>query len=288
MEMNGLNPASVENLPVKKVNGSTVRSCYDTLSVEEPLAIKIGFYAHGKEEQSTISITMRTPGKDFDLALGFLFTEGILSSSEQVKNIRQQDENTVLVELKDGVAPQLQHTDRNFYTTSSCGVCGKTSIESIKTVSPFRKLAKERLTIDPAVLCSLPGKLRATQDQFSATGSIHASGLFSTEGRLLYVREDVGRHNALDKLVGQAFSDGRLPLQNGILLLSGRASFELVQKAAMAGISIVAAIGAPSTLAVTLARESDITLLGFLKNDRFNIYHESTFIQISDLEEEQH
>ncbi|MBO9617697.1 MAG: formate dehydrogenase accessory sulfurtransferase FdhD [Niabella sp.] len=285
--MNGVELASVEKMPVKKVSGSFVRSYTDTLSVEEPLEIKISYSIQKKKEQSTISVTMRTPGKDFDLALGFLFTEGIITSFEQVDNVCYLGENVVLVELKEEVAPQLLRSDRNFYTTSSCGVCGKTSIESIRTISPFGKLDQDRLTIAPEIFYSLPEKLRVTQDEFSATGGIHASGLFSVKGELLFLREDVGRHNALDKLVGHAFANGNLPLKNYILLLSGRASFELIQKAVMAGIAVVAAIGAPSTLAVTLARESDITLLGFLKKDRFNIYHQSRFIQIPNLNEDQ-
>ncbi|MCF3110649.1 formate dehydrogenase accessory sulfurtransferase FdhD [Niabella sp. CC-SYL272] len=288
MKMNGLEPASVKKMPVKKVDGSITRSYIDTLSVEEPLEIKISYSIQKKQERATISVTMRTPGKDVDLALGFLFTEGIIGSIEQVQHVGYLDENVLLVTLKEEVVPQLSRSDRNFYTTSSCGVCGKTSIESISTVSrPFRNLNRGLVTVAPDIFYSLPEKLRATQDEFSATGGIHASGLFSINGELLFLREDVGRHNALDKLVGYAFTNHQLPLQNGILLLSGRASFELIQKAAMAGISIVAAIGAPSTLAVTLARESDITLLGFLKKDRFNIYHQSSFLQIAHLNEDQ-
>jgi len=287
MQMNGLEPASVKKVPVQKVYGSITHSYIDTLSVEEPLEIKISYCIQKKQQQSTVSVTMRTPGKDFELAPGFLFTEGIIASFDQLKNICYLDENVVSVELKEDVMPRLSKSDRNFYTTSSCGVCGKTSIEAIKTVSPFRKLDKENLTIDPEIFYSLPEKLRATQDEFSATGGIHASGLFSVDGRLLFLREDVGRHNALDKLIGHAFVNNLLPLQNHILVLSGRASFELIQKAAMAGISIVAAIGAPSTLAVTLAREADITLLGFLKKDKFNIYHRSNFIRIPGLHDDQ-
>lgn len=287
MQMNGLKPASVKKMPVQKVCGSTIHSYIDTLSVEEPLEIKISYCIQKKQREFTVSVTMRTPGKDFDLALGFLFTEGIIVSASQLKNICYLHENVVLVELKEDVVPHLLKSDRNFYTTSSCGVCGKTSIEAIKTVSPFRKLDKESLTIDQKIFYSLPEKLRATQDEFSATGGIHASGLFSVDGRLLFLREDVGRHNALDKLIGHALVNNLLPLQSHILVLSGRASFELIQKAAMAGISIVAAIGAPSTLAVTLARESDITLLGFLKKDKFNMYHRSNSLRIPGLHEGQ-
>lgn len=287
MHKNGLELDSIKHVPVQKVCGSATHSYIDTLSVEEPLEIQIGYCIEKKQEKYTISVTMRTPGKDFDLALGFLFTEGIITSFDQFENVCYLDENVVSVDLKEDVVPQLLKSDRNFYTTSSCGVCGKTSIESIKTVNPFQKLNKEHLTIDREILYSLPEKLRATQDEFSATGGIHASGLFSVDGHLLFLREDVGRHNALDKLIGHAFVNSLLPLQNHILVLSGRASFELIQKAAMAGISLVAAIGAPSTLAVTLARESDITLLGFLKKDKFNIYHQSNFVRIPGLHEDQ-
>jgi FdhD protein len=177
--------------------------------------------------------------------------------------------------------------DRNFYTTSSCGVCGKSSIESIRTVSRFAHLQRPDISLAAGLLYQLPQQLKAVQSGFEATGGIHASGLFSLEGALLLLREDVGRHNALDKLVGAALAGGLLPLERCILLLSGRASFELIQKAAMAGIPVVAAIGAPSSLAVDLARELDITLLGFLKEDRFNIYHQSNHLTITMTHENQ-
>jgi FdhD protein len=235
---------------------------------------------------------MRTPGHDAELAIGFLFTEGIISSYHDVKHVRYpdtncslQNQNIVQVELAEGYKPRLTQVDRNFYTTSSCGVCGKGSIQAIRTTSSFQHTKNSHLGLTTDVLYQLSGKLTAVQSNFSATGGIHAAGLFTINGGLLLMREDVGRHNALDKLIGSALEHFSLPLNRHILLLSGRASFELIQKAAMAGITVVSAIGAPSTLAVDLAKEFDITLLGFLKENRFNIYHLSTNVVIPALDE---
>lgn len=276
---------------MKKVSCAIAAPALDTLSVEEPLEIRIIYGAENNRVQKNISVTMRTPGEDLELALGFLFTEGIISAKDQVKNISHlampcelNKENIVGVELSEGFIPDLLQSDRNFYTTSSCGVCGKGSIAAIRTVSSYSNSAdQEEMTLLPEVLYSLPDQLRAAQQNFAVTGGIHASGLFTMEGELLLLREDVGRHNALDKLIGAALAGDLLPLNQRILLLSGRASFELIQKAAMAGISIVAAIGAPSSLAVELASEFGITLLGFLREDRFNIYttNERILIPIS-------
>ncbi|MBE5318793.1 formate dehydrogenase accessory sulfurtransferase FdhD [Pedobacter sp. MR2016-19] len=282
---------SIRQIPVKKVSCAIAAPALDTLSVEEPLEIRIIYGAENNRVQKNISVTMRTPGEDLELALGFLFTEGIISAKDQVKNISHlampcelNKENIVGVELSEGFIPDLLQSDRNFYTTSSCGVCGKGSIAAIRTVSSYSNSAdQEEMTLLPEVLYSLPDQLRAAQQNFAVTGGIHASGLFTMEGELLLLREDVGRHNALDKLIGAALAGDLLPLNQRILLLSGRASFELIQKAAMAGISIVAAIGAPSSLAVELASEFGITLLGFLREDRFNIYttNERILIPIS-------
>ena len=273
--------ASIRHTAVRRVSGLTSSPLTDALSVEEPLEIRIGYGPATARQQKAISVTMRTPGNDAELAAGFLFTEGIIDSYGQVKVISHagmecasKKNNIVQVELAEDFTPQLQQADRNFYTTSSCGVCGKSAIQSIRTVSPFRGLEKIQQTLPAEILYQLPGKLKAAQSGFASTGGIHASGLFTTEGDLVLLREDVGRHNALDKLTGRALMDGLLPLDGHILLLSGRASFELIQKAAMAGISIVAAIGAPSSLAVELVAECNITLLGFLKENRFNIYHQ--------------
>lgn len=279
MKMNNLELVSVKEILIKKVNGFKSSSVSDILSVEEPLEIKILYGPENQRTQKNISVTMRTPGNDPELALGFLFTEGIMSSFEVVKDVshlqtecKLQKKNSIRVEFKEDFIPNLMQSDRNFYTTSSCGVCGKSSIESIKTVSSFSAIDKPKLNLSVDVLYQLPQKLKTAQSDFAATGGIHASGLFSIDGDLICLQEDVGRHNALDKLIGSALIANSLPLNRHILLLSGRASFELIQKAAMAGISIVVAIGAPSSLAVELAKEFNITLLGFLKEDRFNIY----------------
>ncbi len=290
MKAETLKNSSIQRLDIIKVKNSSSFQFQDDVSVEEPLEIRV-LYGNADERVSkNLSVTMRTPGNDPELAAGFLFTEGVLSSSNQVKSIQnpqsecsKNTENIIIVELNEGIHPQLMNVDRNFYTTSSCGVCGKGSIESIRTVNPFLKIQKENSTIELDLLYGLSDKLRSFQQNFSSTGGIHASGLFDFEGNLLGLREDVGRHNALDKLIGYAFMNNQLPLQNRILLLSGRASFELVQKAAMAGIPIIAAIGAPSSLAISLAKEFDITLLGFLGSDRFNIYHQAETLTINNL-----
>lgn len=290
MKAETLKNSSIQRLDIIKVKNSSSFQFQDDVSVEEPLEIRV-LYGNADERVSkNLSVTMRTPGNDPELAVGFLFTEGVLSSSNQVKSIQnpqsecsKNTENIIIVELNEGIHPQLMNVDRNFYTTSSCGVCGKGSIESIRTVNPFLKIQKENSAIEIDLLYGLSDKLRTFQQNFSSTGGIHASGLFDFEGNLLGLREDVGRHNALDKLIGYAFMNNQLPLQNRILLLSGRASFELVQKAAMAGIPIIAAIGAPSSLAISLAKEFDITLLGFLGSDRFNIYHQAETLTINNL-----
>lgn len=283
---------SIKHMPVRRVSGFTSSPLSDTLSIEEPLEIRMGYGPGTKRMQKNISVTMRTPGNDLELALGFLFTEGIISSYQDVKDVSHVDtvsqkKNIVQVELMENIMPHLMQSDRNFYTSSSCGVCGKGSIQSIKTVSPFQHAEKSSLNVATDTLYQLPGKLRAAQSGFATTGGIHASGVFTMQGDLVLLREDVGRHNALDKLIGNALVKNFLPLNRHVLLLSGRASFELIQKAAMAGISMVAAIGAPSSLAVELAMEFDMTLLGFLKENRFNIYHLSEKIVIPTIYEDQ-
>ncbi|MCE6989258.1 formate dehydrogenase accessory sulfurtransferase FdhD [Dyadobacter sp. CY323] len=245
----------------------------DNLAVEEPLEIRLKYLEAGKFREKSISVTMRTPGNDEELAAGFLFTEGIIRNADQVESIQVSvlKENSVLVTLADNFSPGLNTLERNFYTTSSCGVCGKASIDAIKTVSVFAE-NQNTVRVDKETLLTLKDKISESQLVFENTGGLHASALFDLKGNLITLREDVGRHNALDKLIGNMFMDNILPLSSHILLLSGRASFELIQKASMAGIQIVAAIGAPSSLAVELAEESGITLIGFLKNDRFNVY----------------
>lgn len=248
----------------------------DAVAVEEPLEIRLGRNEDGRLTHRPVSITMRTPGDDFELAAGFLFTEGILQSRAQVQQIHHCGKgkgltNTLRVDLVAGVTVDVQRLERNFYTTSSCGVCGKTSIEALATgavpVSP-----PPGFTVDARMIDALPARLQAQQHTFLSTGGLHASALFTREGELLALREDVGRHNALDKLVGARFLADALPANDTILFLSGRASFELLQKAVMAGIPIVCAVGAPSSLAIAAAREFGVTLLGFVRGERFNAY----------------
>lgn len=290
--MKGDKNTSVKHMVITKVAGLQATAVSDVLAVEEPLQISVLIDAEDGRVQKNISVTMRTPGNDAELAIGFLFTEGIIHSYNNIAKINCAEEgstfdpkNIIRIDFIKNFAPLLNQTDRNFYTTSSCGVCGKGSIESIKTVSQFSNIGNPQLQLNTDVLYHLPQKLKHQQNNFSATGGIHASGLFSFDGELLLLREDVGRHNALDKLIGAALTNHLLPLNQHILMLSGRASFELIQKASMAGITIVVAIGAPSSLAVDLAKEYDITLLGFLKENRFNIYNLSTYISIPALYE---
>jgi FdhD protein len=274
-----MSASSVIHIPVVKVNANQSAREEDSIAIEEPLEIKLEYGPAGSKELRNISVTMRTPGHDAELATGFLFTEGIIKNADEIKAAKhsfiacaENKENTILVTLEQGVLPHLQNTERNFYTTSSCGVCGKGSISAIRTVSSFTTGADDGNMIHGVVLNQLPKILRRHQRVFDDTGGLHASALFTPLGELLLLREDVGRHNALDKLIGAAMMYNWLPLQQTVLVLSGRASFELIQKAAMAGISIIAAVGAPSSLAVELANEFNITLIGFLRDERFNIY----------------
>jgi FdhD protein len=271
--------SAVTTLTIRKVQAGQVSLSDDVLAIEEPLEIQLVYGTERK--QRNVSVTMRTPGQDEELAAGFLFTEGIIQSRQEIASIPQvlPGMNTVQVILQPAITPRLQQADRNFYTTSSCGVCGKASIDAIKTVTVFNNLPDE-LLITETVLHGLHASLLQQQAIFDSTGGLHASALFTPDGHFRMLREDVGRHNALDKLIGAALLQDQLPLHNRILLLSGRASFELIQKAAMAGIKVVAAVGAPSSLAVSLAQEYDMTLIGFLRNERFNIYCGSKRIQL--------
>jgi FdhD protein len=249
----------------------------DLLAVETPLEIRIVYGPENERQQKNISVTMCTPGHDTELATGFLFTEGIINSREDILNAVALEGagnpggNIVIAELKPGISFDPKKIERHFYTSSSCGVCGKSSIEAVKNV--FNNPGtKDQISISASVLTGLPDILRKQQEVFKHTGGLHASALFDLTGELLLTREDVGRHNALDKLIGAELTEGDIPLDHHILLLSGRASFELIQKAAMAGIKFVCAVGAPSSLAVELAKECDMTLVGFLRDGRFNIY----------------
>ncbi|XZF14909.1 formate dehydrogenase accessory sulfurtransferase FdhD [Chitinophagaceae bacterium MMS25-I14] len=264
---------TTEKVQLQKINDNMVVETEDLLAVEEPLEIQLLYNDAGSLIRKNISVTMRTPGNDTELALGFLFTEGIIHHRRQVKEIKPLvfDTNTIMVTLYENEKPKLQNIERNFYTTSSCGVCGKASIDAIRTTLPVLSVP-DQISIAASALYSLPDKLRIQQDVFESTGGLHAAALFDLTGNFITLREDVGRHNALDKLIGAAFLQSQQDADNVILLLSGRASFELVQKAAMAGIKIIAAVGAPSSLAVELAKDCGITLAGFLRGNRFNIY----------------
>ena len=234
----------------------------DLLAVEEPLEIRL--------DDEPLMVTMRTPGHDIDLAAGFLFTEGLLAGLGDVREIRMCDENTAAVTLGPGGA-LLRPASRNFMATSACGVCGKDSIEAIRVRSAF-DVAADQVQVSPAMLAGLPDQLREAQRVFKSTGGLHAAGLFTADGTLLALREDVGRHNAVDKLAGWALRSGLLPLAGHVLLVSGRASFELAQKAVMMGVPVLAAVSAPSSLAASLADDAGMTLIGFLRGTTMNVY----------------
>ncbi|MEV0082625.1 formate dehydrogenase accessory sulfurtransferase FdhD [Saccharopolyspora sp. NPDC050642] len=258
--------------PVISLRDGARRARPDTLVTEEPLEIRLG----GRP----LTITMRTPGDDFDLAAGFLVSEGAVRRTGDLLGIRYcagatsegaNTYNVLDVALAPGTAPPEISLQRNFYTTSSCGVCGKASLDAVRTVATW-PVRDDPAPLDPAVLIALPDRLRAAQKVFDRTGGLHAAGLFGLDGELLCLREDVGRHNAVDKVVGWALREDRLPLSATVLVVSGRASFELVQKAVMAGIPVLAAVSAPSSLAVDLAAESGLTLVGFLRGTSMNVY----------------
>jgi FdhD protein len=273
---------SAEEIAVYKVRLNELTEVNDVVAAEEPLEISLAWKSEGKNNVKVISVTMRTPGNDPELAAGFLFTEGIIKEKAAVRSAIAHAfaENKITVVLNEGYVPELQQTERNFYTTSSCGVCGKASIDAIKTVSVFENNSDE-IIADAAVFYTLSEKLRSRQATFNSTGGLHASALFDLQGNFISLREDVGRHNALDKIIGASLTEEKLPLTSSILLLSGRASFELVQKAMMAGIKVIAAIGAPSSLAVKAAEECGITLVGFLRNESFNIYSNKERIRLT-------
>ena len=257
---------------VSRISGAGLTIQSDVLAVEDPLEIRLGCDADGRRVRRAISITMRTPGHDLELAVGFLFTEGIISAPDQLMRVGACGAgNVACVELRPGLAVDLSRLERNFYAASSCGVCGKASLKAVR-VEPKNRLLPGWPELGAATVRRLPDKLREAQAVFDRTGGLHAAGLFDAAGNLLAIREDVGRHNALDKLIGAEFMAGRTPLLENVLVVSGRLSFELVQKAAVAGIPILVAVGAPSSLAVSLAREHGLTLLGFVHHDRFNVY----------------
>jgi FdhD protein len=260
---------SILTVPVRKIEGEASTPLQDFLAVEEPLEIHLG--------EKAISLTMRTPGHDPELACGFLFTEGIVQDFGQIRDIHSA-KNSITIGLKPDVEVDFDRLERHFYTTSSCGVCGKASIEALRMIG-CPQLPRDSPRLSAAVIHSLPHSLRSAQAVFERTGALHAAALFDSQGQLQMLREDVGRHNAVDKLVGAQMMAGRTPLGANLLLVSGRTSFELTQKALMAGIPILAAVGAPSSLAVETAQRFNMTLLGFVRDGRFNIYSGAQRIQ---------
>ncbi len=285
---------SMMQTDVQRITGQTSQMLTDSVAIEEPLEIQLAYGPLDSRQTRSISVTMRTPGDDFDLAAGFLMTEGVIRDVNDIEQIAYSGDsfsedtpipqtmealklgsrqNIVRVDLATDVEVNLGSLQRNFYTTSSCGICGKASLLALRTVCPPR--AANSFRMDVQLLYSLPDRMRASQGVFDRTGGLHGAGLFDAAGKLLALREDVGRHNAVDKLIGAEFLADRTPLRDRLLLLSGRASFELLQKALMAGFPMVVAVGAPSSLAVKVAQEFNITLVGFLREDHFNIYHGS-------------
>ncbi|HEV2490670.1 MAG TPA: formate dehydrogenase accessory sulfurtransferase FdhD [Candidatus Acidoferrales bacterium] len=262
-------PREIDLTLVHEWKDGQIRSVQDYLVGEEPLQIRVG--------KHPLTVTMRTPGHDLELAAGFLFTEGLIQRREQIVSMGHSGDskptergNIIQVELAPELDLNLERMQRNFFSSSSCGICGKASIESVRArgVRP----ANPALGVDPEVLCRLPDIFRSGQEVFGRTGGLHAAGLFDANGKLVAQREDVGRHNAVDKVVGWALREGRLPLSNFILMVSGRGGFEIVQKAAVAGVPAVASVSAPSSLAVQFAREVGMTLVGFLRDRRFVVY----------------
>lgn len=265
-------PAGIRHFNINRIEQGELSSMTDLLVEEDPLEIRLEYGDQSQRIRQPLAVTMRTPGNDVELALGFLFTEAIIGKTEDVSGVLASPEaNRVTVALSAGLTVDPARLDRHFYTTSSCGVCGKGSLEMVESVSCFYpRPGFPELSVD--VLSTFPEKLESAQSLFDVTGGIHAAALFDAGGELILLREDVGRHNAVDKLIGAAFQQAQLPLRDHILVLSGRIGFELVQKATMAGIPVIAAVGAPSSLAVELAEAGDISLVGFLRHDRMNVY----------------
>ena len=268
-------PTAQSKVPVTIFEGANAKERRDTVVTEEPLEIRVS----SAGSSQTVAVTMRTPGSDFELAAGFLFAEGVVTSREQVLGISyckdddlppDQLYNIVIVDVVPGTIGDLSRLERHFHMSSACGVCGKATIESLEMRGV--KPVADGPVVSPDLVTSLPNKLRDAQKIFSSTGGLHAAALFDARGEVIATREDVGRHNALDKLVGWGLLDGRVPLNEHVVMVSGRSSFEIAQKAATAGIPIVCSVSAPSSLAIDVAKEFGITLIGFLRNDRFNVY----------------
>jgi FdhD protein len=263
---------------LSKVANQRLFEVIDELATEEPMEIRLNFWQDSSPRWLSVSVTMRTPGSDFELAAGFLFTEGLIKDRSQVERIsyclsgeEKQWYNIVNVYLRPGVRFDPTVLNRHFYVTSSCGVCGKACLEALRVKTPTEPFSYE-WSVCGSVVAKLPNELRKKQRIFGKTGGLHACGLFDADGNLLDIREDVGRHNALDKLVGGQFLSGKIPLRKTILVVSGRASFEIMQKSLMAGAPVVVSVGAPSSLAVELAKQFSMTLVGFAREDGYNIY----------------
>jgi FdhD protein len=275
--VNDERPGRTVRVPIVAWKDGEARPRSDEVATEEPLEIRVICEGRGDGQRHSVAVTMRTPGNDFELAAGFLFTEGVVSEPGAISRIayctdpgEAQRYNIVNVYLRPGVAFDVERLSRHVFTSSSCGICGKASLEAVQVICPRRP--ERTLPVTGEYILRLPEALRKAQAIFERTGGLHATALFSASGPIELLREDVGRHNAMDKVVGAALLKGQMPLANSVALVSGRTSFEVVQKALMAGIPILAAVGAPSSLAVDLAREYDMTLIGFLRDGRFNVY----------------
>ncbi|MBV7530002.1 formate dehydrogenase accessory sulfurtransferase FdhD [Chitinophaga sp. sic0106] len=265
---------------VKKVLNSGMLDSDDVLATEEPLEIRIISGPTHNRRQQQVSVTMRTPGNDEDLAAGFLFSEGVINAYDAIahtKMVTTKEGSIITVTLRENVTPQLGNSQRNFTATAACGMCGKTDISNIHTGAG---VSNAQLATTAETIFRLPETLRVQQSLFESTGGIHAAALFDNDGELIILQEDIGRHNAVDKVIGTAMREAMFPLDQHLLLLSGRAGFELIQKAAMAGIPVVAAVGAPSSMAVRMAEQWNITLIGFLREQRFNIYSGAHRVEI--------
>ena len=274
---------------ITRVDRGVVSEVLDHVALEEPLEIRLDWLDGDMRQQKSVSITMRTPGNDTELAAGFLFSEGVVRSPADIEKIvgcgpdsgAHGGQNIIRVRLADHAKVEWPKLQRHFYATSSCGVCGKASLDALE-VPGLSAITNDEFHIASNLICTLQEKVRAQQSVFDQTGGLHAAALFNAAGELLALREDVGRHNAVDKLLGAQFLAGRTPLSNQLLFLSGRASFELLQKALVAGVPMIVAVGAPSSLAVELAKRFNISLVGFARGERFNIYHGAA--RISDID----
>ena len=267
---------SVTSVLVRRVDGGQESAALDQVAVEEPLEISVLYSHNGSKRSRAIAVTMRTPGHDDELAAGFLLSEGVLHARKQIESVRvlgsdAAASNQIQVELANSVEFEEERFTRHFYMSSSCGICGKASIENIETLGSFA-IDPSKPILNASLIAGFPERLRQAQEIFAATGGLHAAALFSMDGTFVALREDVGRHNAVDKVLGNLLLQGAIPATNSILVLSGRLSFELVQKAVVAGIPVILAIGAPSSLAIELGKRFQLTLVGFLRGKKFNVY----------------